>query len=174
MTNKPKRFQHSCTYETGISDFHKMTITVIMVIFKKQKPKIIFYHNYKNFDQKSFKEYLKRSLEAYDPSKFELKDFQNVYLTSLKSFAPLKKKYVRAKQASFMNKELKNAIMVRSKLRNKFLNSRSEEDRKVYNKKRIKCVKLLKKDKKKLLFKFEYQTRFRQQKVVENCKIILL
>ena len=49
---------------------------MIKVIFKKQKPKIIFYRNYKNFDKKSFKEYLKLSLEAYDPSKFALKDFE--------------------------------------------------------------------------------------------------
>ena len=76
MTNKPKCFQHPCTYETGVSNFHKMTITVMKVIFKKQKPKIIFYRNYKNFDKKSFKEYLKLSLEAYDPSKFALKDFK--------------------------------------------------------------------------------------------------
>ena len=158
LTNKPKCFQHSCTYETGISDFHKMTITVMKVIFKKQKPKIIFYCNYNNFDKKSFKEYLRLSLEAYDPSEFALKDFQNVCLTSLNSFAPLKKKYVRANQASFMNKELKKAIMVRSKLRNKFLKSRSEEDRKTNNKQRNMCIKLLKKTKKKLLFKFEYQT----------------
>ena len=143
-----------------------MTITVIMVIFKKQKPKIIFYHNYKNFDQKSFKEYLKLSFEAYDPSKFELEDFQNVCLTSLKSFAPRKKKkYVRAKQASFMNKELKNAIMVRSILRNKFLKSRSEEDRKVYNKKRIKCVKLLKKTKR------SYFSNLNTKRVVGNKKL---
>ena len=54
LTNKPKCFQHSCTYETGISDFHKMAITVMKVIFKKQKPKIIFYRNYNNFDKKSF------------------------------------------------------------------------------------------------------------------------
>ena len=53
-----------------------MTITVMKVIFKKQKPKKIFYRNYKNFDKKSFKEYLKLSLEAYDPSKFALKDFK--------------------------------------------------------------------------------------------------
>ena len=115
------------------------------VIFKKQKPKIIFYRNYKNFDKKSFKKHLKLSLEAYDPSEFVLKDFQNVCLTSLNSFAPLKKKYVRANQASFMNKELKKAIMVRSKLRNKFLKSRSEEDRKAYNKQRNMCIELLKK-----------------------------
>ena len=80
-----------------------MTITVMKVIFKKQKPKIICYRNYKSLDEKSFKEYLKLSLEAYDPSQFALKEFQNVCLTSLNSFPPLKKKYVRANQASFMN-----------------------------------------------------------------------
>ena len=139
LTNKPKCFHNSCTYETGISDYNKMTITLMKVIFKKQKPKIIFYRNYKNFDKKSFKEYLKLSLEAYD--------FKNVFLTSLNSFAPLKKKYVRANQVSFMNKELKNAIMVSSKLRNEFVKSRSVEDRKAYKKQRNMCVKLLKKTK---------------------------
>ena len=60
-----------------------MTLTIRKVIFKTQKPKIIFYRNYKNFDKKSCKEYLKLSLEAYDPSEFALKDFENVCLTSL-------------------------------------------------------------------------------------------
>ena len=44
-----------------------------------------------------------------------------------------------------MNKELKKAIMVRSKLRNKFLKSRSEADRKAYIQQKNMCVKLLKK-----------------------------
>ena len=44
-----------------------------------------------------------------------------------------------------MNKELKNAVMVSSKLRNKFVKSRSVEDRKAYNKQRNMCIKLLKK-----------------------------
>ena len=47
-----------------------------------------------------------------------------------------------------MNKELKKAIMVRSKLRKKFLKNRSEEDRKAYNKQRNMCFKLLRKIKK--------------------------
>ena len=50
LTNKPKCFQHSCPDESGISDFHKMT--VVKVIFKIQKAKIIFHHNYKIFDKK--------------------------------------------------------------------------------------------------------------------------
>ena len=155
LTNKPKCFHHSCTYETGISDFHKMTITLMRVIFKKQKPKTIFYRNYKNFDKKSFKEYLKVSLEAYD--------FQNVCLTSLISFAPLKKKYVRANQVSFMNKELKNAVMVSSKLRNKFVKSRSVEDRKAYNKQRNMCIKLLKKTN-----SFCYFSNLNTKRIVDN------
>ena len=110
------------------------------------------------------KEYLKLSLEAYNPSEFALKNFQNVCLTSLNSFAPLKKKYVRANQASFMNKELKKAIMVRSKLRNKFLKSRSEEDRKAYNKQRNMSVKLLKKTKR------NYFSNLNTKRVVDNKK----
>ena len=63
-----------------------------------------------------------------------------------------------------MNKELKKAIMVRSKLRNKFLNSRSEEDRKAYNKQRNMCVKLLKKTKR------NYFSNLNTKRVVDNKK----
>ena len=42
LANKPKYFLHSSTYKTGISDFHKMTVTVRKVIFKKQKPNTFF------------------------------------------------------------------------------------------------------------------------------------
>ena len=97
----------------------------------------------------------------YDPSEFALTDFQNVCLTSLNSFGTLKKKYVRVNQASFMNKELKKAIMIRSKSRNKFLKSRSEEDRKAYNNTITEICGLSCLKNKKLLFKFQYQKRCR-------------
>ena len=42
-----------------------------------------------------------------------------------------------------MDKELNQAIMVRSKLRNKYLKSKSETDKQRYNKQRNHCVKLL-------------------------------
>ena len=48
--------------------------------------------------------------------------------------APLKKRYVRANEQSFIDKELNQAIMVRSKLRNKYLKSKSEIDKQRYNK----------------------------------------
>ena len=42
------------TMETGISDFHKMVITVLKIFYKKQKPKIIHYRNYKTFNDNLF------------------------------------------------------------------------------------------------------------------------
>ena len=41
-----------------------------------------------------------------------------------------KKQYVRANQAPFMNKKINKEIMRRSRLRNKFLNTKSDIDRK--------------------------------------------
>ena len=39
----------SVTLETGLSDFHKTTLTEMKVFYKKQKPIIITYHSYKKF-----------------------------------------------------------------------------------------------------------------------------
>ena len=54
-TNRPTSFCNSETLETGISDFHKLTVTVRKTLFKKQSPKIISYRNYKKFLNDSFR-----------------------------------------------------------------------------------------------------------------------
>ena len=41
ITNRLKSFQEPEVIETGLSDFHKMSLTVMKVFYKKQKPKII-------------------------------------------------------------------------------------------------------------------------------------
>ena len=41
-------FCNSDTLETGLSDFHKLTLPVLKTFFKKQSPKVISYRNYKN------------------------------------------------------------------------------------------------------------------------------
>ena len=61
-----------------------------------------------------------------------------------------------------MNTEFKKTIMVRSKLRNKFVKSRSEEDKKAYKKLRIICVMRLKK------IKRSYFSNFNTKRVVDN------
>ena len=57
--------------------------------------------------------------------------------------ALIKKRYIRANQRNFMDKELNQAVIVRSKLRNKFLKLKNEENRLAFAKRRNYCVKLL-------------------------------
>ena len=61
--------------------------------------------------------------------------------------APLKRKYIRGNHAKYMDKELSQAIIKRSKLWNDYLKHRSEENRLAYKKQQIFCVTLLRKKK---------------------------
>ena len=45
LTNKKASFQNTMTVETGLSDFHKMTVTVMKKYFKKKEPIKIVYHD---------------------------------------------------------------------------------------------------------------------------------
>ena len=38
LTNRLRSFQKSCTFEIGLSDFHRMTLTVLKSFIAKQKP----------------------------------------------------------------------------------------------------------------------------------------
>ena len=42
------------TVETELSDFQKMTLTVMKVSYKKQKTNILTYKNYKHFSNEAF------------------------------------------------------------------------------------------------------------------------
>ena len=55
ITNRSKMFQNTINVETGLSDFHLMTITVLKSYFKKSKPKIIAYRDYKYFSNSNFR-----------------------------------------------------------------------------------------------------------------------
>ena len=50
LRNRLRSFQNSCTFEIGLSEFHKMTLTVLKSSFAKQKPRILNYRNCKYFN----------------------------------------------------------------------------------------------------------------------------
>ena len=66
-------------------------------------------------------------------------------MDTLNSFHPIKKKYARANQMPFTTKNLSKEIMTRSKLRNKYLKHKTEENRLFYTQQRNKCASLLRK-----------------------------
>ena len=53
ITNSPNSFQNTPT-TTGLSDFHKMVITVSKSTFTKRKPNVITYRDFKLFNEKQF------------------------------------------------------------------------------------------------------------------------
>ena len=77
---------------------------------------------------------------------FKAKDFNKCFKESFycifNKHAPIKRRYIRANEAPFMTKELHKAIMKRSRLRKKFLKTKSITDRKNYNVQRNYCKKL--------------------------------
>jgi hypothetical protein len=149
LTNKATYFQNSCTIETGLSDFHKMTISVMKGSFEKLKPKVINYRNYRSFVNMNFREDLIRKLSSQNLNNDSLKLVLDISTSVLSAHAPCKKKFVRGNRSPFMNKELSKATMTRARLRNKFLKDRSDVNRKAFSKQRNFCSSLLRKTKKK-------------------------
>ena len=48
-TNRPKCFQDTVVFETGLSDFRKMSVAVMKMYYAKQKPLIFTIVKFKNF-----------------------------------------------------------------------------------------------------------------------------
>ena len=71
LTNKPRSFQTQCVIETGLSDFHRMTISVLKMRFRKLPPKVINYRDFNKFDNERFMDSLHYTLneEQIDFSK---------------------------------------------------------------------------------------------------------
>ena len=127
-----------------------MTLAVLKSSFAKQKPRILSYCNYRFFDNTLFRDQVLNKLRDANLqiSDKGLNYFKETFVSDLNTIAPLKNRFIRANQAPFINKETQGGVMVRPKLRKKFLKSRSESDKKAYNKQRNKCVSLLRKTRK--------------------------
>ena len=100
LTNKKTRFMKTLTFETGVSDHHKLIGTMLRSTFAKGKPKKMFYRCYKNFDNKKFEEELQKQLLSV--SDFE--SFHFAFKVILNQFAPLKQKIMRNNNQPFMTK----------------------------------------------------------------------
>ena len=147
LTNCSRSFQDSQVIESELSDLHKMNITVLKMFFNKHKHETVFFRNYKKFDNSAFREALNKELLKYDLSNIEYDTFQEIIVSLLNIYAPLKKKYLRANHASFVTKELRKAVMQKTGLRNIYLKQCTEATKVAYNQQRDKCASILKKSK---------------------------
>ena len=59
LANSYRSFQNSTAVCTGLSYFHKMTVTVLKTTFHQAKPKEILYRDYRDFDEDNLKRALR-------------------------------------------------------------------------------------------------------------------
>ena len=128
LTNVPRSLQSTWVVEIRLSDFHLMTLTIMRKKIFKNQPRTINYRSYKNFSNEKYREII---INNFSKENFINNDdyFQrssHISLDVLNKHAPRKKKQARSNQVPFFNKELSKAIMTRTKLRNIFLQNRSE------------------------------------------------
>ena len=65
LINRPRSFQNSCAIETGLSYFHKMTLTVRKKSFQKYKHRIIKFRDHRHFQNNAFREPYQKSWTLY-------------------------------------------------------------------------------------------------------------
>ena len=62
ITNCPFSFQNTSVLDTGLSDFHRMIVTVLKNVVPKSQPQEIQYRNLKNIDDELFGDCIRSKL----------------------------------------------------------------------------------------------------------------
>ena len=132
LTNSPLSFQNTSSVFTGLSDFHKLVLTVFKTTFIKSTPKEFFYRDYKHFNHECFEKELKCALSTFD--KINYQEFDRTFIEILNKYTPVKKKLVRANQAPYMTKAFRKVIMRRSELETKHFKLKTNDTLKAYKK----------------------------------------
>ena len=85
--------------------------------FHKEEPKTLIYRDYKTFSLETFSSDLFSKLESQENNEYQT--FEKNFVDTLNNQAPKKSKIFRGNKKPHIHKTLRNAIMKRSKLKNK-------------------------------------------------------
>ena len=124
LTNRSRCFHHTSWIETGLSDCHKLILSLFRAFVKRIPAKAMEYLNYSKFSPEAFLHELDQELNKgiICNSQDKLHDpFSDIFRTILDHHAPLKTKIIRGNRAKFMTKELSKSIMSRSRIKNRYL-----------------------------------------------------
>ena len=107
LTNRPRSFHHSSLIETGLSNCHKLILSLFKAFFKRIPEKTIEYRKYSKFSSEAFLHELDQKLNKgiiYNGHDKQYDLFSDIFRTILDHHAPLKTKIIRGNQAKFMTK----------------------------------------------------------------------
>ena len=94
LTNKKRSFKNSGTVATGVSDFHKMVLTIMRACHERLKPNKIRYHSYKNFNELNFLRDLENTpfhlCNDLNDKNLAYEQFKNMLKLMVDKYAPIK------------------------------------------------------------------------------------
>ena len=107
LTNNPRSFQNSCVIEIGLSDFHRMVVTVMNTSFERLKTRVINYRECKSFKNKLFRDLLYQlSKTTLEENADGFQDLNEICQKTLNHHAQTKQKFAWGHYLPFMNKTL--------------------------------------------------------------------
>ena len=151
LTNKPRSFQKSSVLETGLSDFHHLTFTILKTHFQKKPPQTVKYRDFRRYSIEGFQHDLEVKLSMVNLRLLSNDEFHSLLMQLVDHHAPIKTKYLRGNDQPFMNKQLRKEHMKRAMLKNKLRKHNTEENQIAFKRQQNHCVKLLKEAKKSYL-----------------------
>ena len=78
-----RSFQSTYVIETGLSNFHLMTLTVMRKKFRKDKPRIINYRPYNDFSNAYYRKCLFNGLKKKRPLSIMIEGWKNFVIRAL-------------------------------------------------------------------------------------------
>ena len=105
-------------------------LIALKTTFSKNKPKELFYRDYKKFNFSDFNDELKAIFSRNTVGLGY--QFDQIFLNDLDKHTPMKRKLLRANHSSYIPKSLRKAIMRRSHLEKVYYKNKSEKSFKVY------------------------------------------
>ena len=90
LTNSPRSFYQTETFFTGLSDFHKLVLSIFKTNFTKSKAKEIIYRDFKKFNEQCINNDLRTELSSKSIKRYG--SFENIFVNTSNKHAPIKKK----------------------------------------------------------------------------------
>ena len=147
ITNSHRSFQGTTTVTTGISDCHKMVVTVLKTTFPKNESRVLKYRDYSSYCPVEFGKDLQRNLDLIESGDYQL--FDDALMDTLQSKYPLlKSKNIRANQQPYVSREMRKGIMTRSRLQHIHWREGTEESRQQKKRQENYCNRLYKRERK--------------------------
>ena len=117
LTTSPNKSNSTGSMYTGLSDSHNLIYVTLKFRAPRLPRKVVTYRNYKTFNADRFSEYIsyitKNIAQVFDDPSDNYWAYQTLLREITDEHAPLKTIKVKAREAPFMNKTLKQAIRKR-------------------------------------------------------------